>query len=193
MRTFFRYIHQIQSRITARNRYRVLTIASAVSVISIIGLASSANNFAICEEIKPDELESPEDESKSSNNSPIVIPEYDESDAAWEEDKLKCSFCRQFIESPCKQPFKLWSKCVDIAKEQNRDFIDVCKDYTRALMDCTQENSEFFASYKEKVERERAEAGEIDDDDDDNYEVERDEDEDVVEDAERVSNEEKQE
>jgi hypothetical protein len=167
MHTFFRYIHKVQGRFTSFNRYRGFAIASTVSVISICSLTASANKFALCDENKSEEAGTVEDESESSNLPPIVIPEFDDSDAAWEEDKLKCSFCRQFIVSPCKQPFKLWSKCVDIAKEQNRDFIDACKEYTRGLMDCTQENSEFFAAYKEKVERERAEAGEVDDDDDD--------------------------
>lgn len=167
MRTFFRYINQIQDRISSYNKYRGFVIASIVSVISVYTLTSSSNKFALCDENKSEKVRAAEDELKTSNLPPIVIPEFDDSDVAWEEDKLKCSFCRQFIVSPCKQPFKLWSKCVDIAKEQDRDFIDACKEYTRGLMDCTQENSEFFAAYKEKVERERAEAGEMDDDEED--------------------------
>ena len=74
----------------------------------------------------------------------IVVDESDEDDAAWVEEKQKCSFCKMFILSPCKKQFKNWSNCVDKAKAEDKDFASVCSDYTKALMGCTSDNSEYF-------------------------------------------------
>jgi len=63
----------------------------------------------------------------------------------WEVEKEKCSFCRAFLKSPCKLPFKNWSICVDKAKAEEADFVKVCSEYTGALLECTSTNSEFFA------------------------------------------------
>eukprot|EP01032_Pedospumella_encystans_P031046 gene31046-35034_t len=74
----------------------------------------------------------------------VVEEEEDEDDAAWLEEKSKCAFCKMFIFSPCKKHFKKWSNCVDKAKEEEKDFAEVCSEYTRALMECTSEHTEFF-------------------------------------------------
>ena len=68
----------------------------------------------------------------------------DDDDEAWEAEKQSCSVCRQFLQSPCKLPFKNWSKCVDKAKVDSTDFITECSQYTTALMHCTSENAEYF-------------------------------------------------
>lgn len=68
----------------------------------------------------------------------------DDDDSAWEAEKQSCSFCRQFLQSPCKLPFKNWSKCVDKAKVDNTDFVTECSQYTSALMTCTSDNAEYF-------------------------------------------------
>jgi hypothetical protein len=68
----------------------------------------------------------------------------EDDDAAWEAEKQSCSFCRQFLQSPCKDPFKKWSKCVDKAKVDNTDFVTECSQYTSALMTCTSDNAEYF-------------------------------------------------
>ena len=76
------------------------------------------------------------------------------------ERKEKCSFCKQFLQSPCKIPFRKWSKCVDKAKEENLEFIGACFQYTGALIECTNENHDYFArmsdySDDEEVEEEQ--------------------------------------
>lgn len=94
-----------------------------------------------------------------------------EEDARWEVEKEKCPFCRQFLLSPCKEEFKHWSKCVDKAKESDLDYIGSCSVFTRALMTCTDVNSEHF---QRKAER----------DDDDEEEEEGEEKDSVKEEAE---------
>lgn len=87
----------------------------------------------------------------------IIIPDEDDG-GKWEEEKKHCSFCRSFINSPCKEPFKKWSKCVDKAKEmENVDFIEACSTYTRGLMKCTEVHEEFFRAMHEQQQKEMAE------------------------------------
>lgn len=92
---------------------------------------------------------------------PIVIDDDDdEDDAEWMAEKEKCSFCKQFLQSPCKIPFRKWSKCVDKAKEENLEFIGACFQYTGALIECTNENHDYFTrmsdySDDEEVEEEQ--------------------------------------
>ena len=95
----------------------------------------------------------------------LVIEDDDAKDAEWDVEKEKCSFCRQFLQSPCKAPFRRWSKCVDLAKEKDLDFVKACKDYTNALMDCTSENSSYFEELNksdEDADAAEAEAAEAD-------------------------------
>lgn len=87
----------------------------------------------------------------------------DDDDATWEERKQKCSFCRQFLESPCKFQFRQWSRCVDKAKAEEKEFIEACQLYTRALLNCTTDNAEYFEALSHSSES----AGDDDDDDDD--------------------------
>ena len=42
--------------------------------------------------------------------------ETEEEIAFWKE-KRNCTFCAAFLDSPCSKQFKLWSVCVDKAKE----------------------------------------------------------------------------
>lgn len=84
----------------------------------------------------------------------IVVDESDEDDAAWVEEKQKCSFCKMFILSPCKKQFKNWSNCVDKAKAEDKDFASVCSDYTKALMGCTSDNSEYFQALESAASEE---------------------------------------
>ncbi len=84
----------------------------------------------------------------------VVEEEEDEDDAAWLEEKSKCAFCKMFIFSPCKKHFKKWSNCVDKAKEEEKDFAEVCSEYTRALMECTSEHTEFFQALSSEASTE---------------------------------------
>ena len=72
----------------------------------------------------------------------------------WEVEKEKCSFCRAFLKSPCKLPFKNWSICVDKAKAEEADFVKVCSEYTGALLECTSSHSEFFTDLDKNDEEE---------------------------------------
>ena len=78
----------------------------------------------------------------------------DEDDSEWMAEKEKCSFCKQFILSPCKVPFRKWSKCVDKAKEENLDFVAACFKYTGALIECTTNNEDYFTSMSDDDEEE---------------------------------------
>ena len=68
---------------------------------------------------------------------------------AWEKEKSGCSFCQYFLHSPCATPFRKWSKCVDLAKAENLDYVTTCSDYTDALMKCTEEKAEYFAAMRD--------------------------------------------
>lgn len=80
------------------------------------------------------------------HQTPIEIEDNgeDEDDTEWMVEKEKCSFCKQFLQSPCKIPFRRWSKCVDKAKEENLEFVGACFKYTGALIDCTTNNEAYF-------------------------------------------------
>lgn len=68
----------------------------------------------------------------------------------WDIEKEKCSFCKAFLKSPCRLPFKRWSLCVDKAKEEDKDFVQACSDHTNALLECTSEHSSFFQVLQEE-------------------------------------------
>lgn len=76
-------------------------------------------------------------------------------DDHWHKKATECSFCRQFLLSPCKYPFKRWSKCVDLAKEQELDFTMACQDYSAALFTCMEEEREYFELTRAKEQEER--------------------------------------
>jgi len=140
--------------------YAATGIVAATSSQSSFWGRNIVQSIAFCDDDNSDPAAKElTEETIKHSESHLVIPEYDESDTAWEKEKMGCSFCKQFIVSPCKQQFKLWSKCVDLAKEKDLKFTEVCNSYTRALMDCVEQNSEFFSAYKDKMENERAEAG----------------------------------
>ena len=75
--------------------------------------------------------------------------EVSDDDAAWEEQKKKCGFCRHFLESPCNRQFKVWSKCVDGAKEADEDFVVKCSECTQQLITCTADYPDYFLAAME--------------------------------------------
>ena len=109
----------------------------------------------------------------------------DDDDETWEKRKKQCSFCRQFLDSPCKFQFRQWSRCVDKAKEENREFVEACMLYTRALLNCTTDNAEYFEKLKHAEEEAAGSSGSDDDDDDDD--IYDDDDDDDNEDREEIS------
>lgn len=81
---------------------------------------------------------------------PIIIDDSELDDADWELEKQKCSFCKFFLSSPCRNQFTKWSKCVDLAKAREEDFVQACALYTKDLMSCTSANDEYFAAGREE-------------------------------------------
>lgn len=67
-------------------------------------------------------------------------------DEIWEKKKNTCGFCRSFLESPCAYHFKRWSKCVDLAKDLELDYVEECAEYTSKLFKCTDEHKDYFES-----------------------------------------------
>lgn len=51
-------------------------------------------------------------------------------DDAWEAKKQSCSFCKFFLDSPCKTQFRDWSRCVDRCKKTEEDFKEACSPFT---------------------------------------------------------------
>ena len=81
----------------------------------------------------------------------------EDDDAYWEKKKAECSFCRMFLESPCSSQFKLWSRCVDRAKEEEKDFKEECSIVSSALFACTSENHEYFQQLTDAMDAEEEE------------------------------------
>lgn len=105
------------------------------------------NEVKIPEQQKLSEPEEKLDSSKEDGveSASSAVSEEDESDEkVWKEKAENCGFCRYFLTSPCAEPFKAWSLCVDKAKAENIDFVSHCADRTAALMECTSSNSEYF-------------------------------------------------
>lgn len=107
----------------------------------------------------------------SSDSKPVVASKTDiiessveQDDEAWEAEKQKCSFCRMFLASPCRLEFKGWSKCVDAAKSRDEDFVSVCSQFTKALMECSSENDQYFAALREQTQAEDDEESKEDED-----------------------------
>jgi hypothetical protein len=100
----------------------------------------------------------------SVNNETIVIHDEEVDDEEWLKEKEKCSFCTFFLGSPCRNQFIKWSKCVDLAKSKELDFIKSCSVYTKALMECTSEHDEYFAKAgDENTNEDEEESPDIDD------------------------------
>jgi len=89
-------------------------------------------------------------EINTANAVDVVIKEKEPSEAddeeEWESKKEQCAFCRHFLLSPCSEPFKQWSRCVDKAKAEDKDFIETCTIQTKNLMECTSLNAQYFQS-----------------------------------------------
>ena len=68
----------------------------------------------------------------------------EEEDEEWPIEKEECPFCRHFLQSPCANQFKKWSKCVDKCKVDETDFVKVCEEYTKDLLDCTALHVDYF-------------------------------------------------
>jgi hypothetical protein len=74
------------------------------------------------------------------------IKEVDKEMDEWEKEKQKCSLCAMFLESPCRQEFIHWSKCVDKAKLEERDFVNDCSETFEPLIRCQSKNIDYFSA-----------------------------------------------
>jgi hypothetical protein len=84
-----------------------------------------------------------EDEEKLDDGNAAILftvdPVEDEGtpeDIAWMASKMQCSFCRYFMNGPCKQQYKQWAKCVDRAEADGKNAERACKLYSSALFQC---------------------------------------------------------
>ena len=87
--------------------------------------------------------------SQSKANTVKIVIEDDneaEDDAEWIAEKEKCSFCKSFLNSPCKIQFRHWMKCIDKSKELEVDMVAACSDYSTLLFGCTADNQDYFQS-----------------------------------------------
>lgn len=62
----------------------------------------------------------------------------------WEKDKQACSFCKFYLNSPCRLQFRDWSRCIERAKLADDSYVEVCHHFSNALFDCTREYKSFF-------------------------------------------------
>jgi hypothetical protein len=60
----------------------------------------------------------------------IIDDDTEVDDEAWNKKQEECSFCKSFLQSPCRDPFKKWSKCVEKSKELDIEFVKACRIYT---------------------------------------------------------------
>lgn len=104
------------------------------------------------------------DETKPVEEFRIVIPDEELEDQEWLLEKEKCSFCKFFLGSPCRNQFTKWSKCVDLAKSKDQDFVKACSVYTKDLMDCSSDNDEYFAKARDQARADGSAEGDDDED-----------------------------
>ena len=109
--------------------------ASSLQQINLSDSTSKTESNAI-------ESNNEDDRVQSINSLEESVDEDDEK--VWSQKAENCGFCRYFLTSPCAQPFKAWSLCVDKAKADNADFVSQCAERTAALMECTSSHSAYF-------------------------------------------------
>ncbi|KAK3265556.1 hypothetical protein CYMTET_25770 [Cymbomonas tetramitiformis] len=64
---------------------------------------------------------------------------------AEDEPEESCPFCQFMKAGPCGIVFADWEKCVDQAKEEEKDFISECHEKTKSLQQCLEGNMEYYA------------------------------------------------
>jgi hypothetical protein len=92
----------------------------------------------------------------------IIDDDTEVDDEAWNKKQEECSFCKSFLQSPCRDPFKKWSKCVEKSKELDIEFVKACRIYTDSLLQCSSENADYFGKLEaalDKEEDDKAETG----------------------------------
>ncbi len=136
-----------------------------IAKLAFVGTVVSAQNHSFyLSKTHSDNTNRSDNAKASTSTAPIAVDaaktpvmsiddEEDEDDETWEKNKAGCSFCAQFIASPCKVPFRTWSKCVEKAKRHEGEgvnFVEYCKAQTKALMECVGENEAYFKKANEE-------------------------------------------
>ena len=138
----------------------ICQVASADAGADEVGEVSSSPKVNLSEpaiKIEGISIESNEDDGVQSNIDPL---EDEDDEKVWNQKAENCGFCRYFLISPCAEPFKAWSLCVDKAKAENADFVSQCAERTAALMECTSSNSAYF---NQPTSSEESESESVDD------------------------------
>ena len=125
------------------SRLLIRTIFSSSSI-----LLTSFSRKAFLEETN-EQTNNLEQQTKSTSNKTIdkKLVEKIDNELYWKDKANNCSFCRQFLESPCNIQFRKWSNCVDQAKSLDIDYISSCKDYTTSLFECGNDYKDWFEAY----------------------------------------------
>ena len=86
----------------------------------------------------------------------VESEESEEEKAYWRE-KRNCSFCSMFLDSPCSNQFKLWSRCIDKAKEEGEEenYIEACSEVSMALFLCQDQNKDYFKNLMDELSKEK--------------------------------------
>ena len=139
---------------------RVGKASAALGAVLLWGQMSSGTRFNFIPLLKPSfaennvvnvkgDIDGPVDNVATKEKSADQV----DNDAEWEIKSEQCGFCRHFLLSPCSEPFKEWSKCVDKAKAEDKDFVEACSIQTNNLMTCTSANAQYFeAAFPSKDE-----------------------------------------
>ena len=56
----------------------------------------------------------------------------------------ECGFCRFMKAGPCGQEFEAWEKCIDQARDKEKDFVEMCGPQTLVLKGCTDKHPEYY-------------------------------------------------
>ncbi len=58
----------------------------------------------------------------------------------------ECAFCRFMKNGPCGAQFQRWEDCIDRARDQEADFVDLCGKETLVLKECTDKHPEYYGA-----------------------------------------------
>jgi hypothetical protein len=58
----------------------------------------------------------------------------------------ECAFCRFMKNGPCGAQFQMWEDCIDRARDQEADFVDLCGKETLVLKECTDKHPEYYGA-----------------------------------------------
>ena len=145
-------MYQKKEMFAYRFASRIGKVSAALGAVLLWSQASFGTRFKLIPALKPSFAENnnvvnvKSDIAVAVDNAVTKEQSVDEIDdeAEWEAKKEQCGFCRHFLLSPCSEPFKQWSKCVDKAKAEDKDFVEACSIQTNSLMTCTSSNAQYF-------------------------------------------------